>query len=333
MKTTNAIIMVSAPQPLLDESRGRFCIRPNRHILVTHLCVGELYELDVQNLIATPRVTYKIPRATATLSLCPVPGLVDQYSLVTSEKSDPENCRWDDFAVWHLDFSRGNGLKLTRRCRLAIASFPMAYCSLDAHYSLFSDASSARIHLLNIKTGQWSVLLTHKLEIKPVNMNESNQITQIHATAQYIWYTISGTGTLYRVPYNFDPVDPSTPLQIRGDVEIVSDYGHSLEAFQVTADENTVFGLNSVDGSLIETDLRVGTRSEAQQHYRKSGLTGSSSIAFWNDSCGEPRLCIIYDRAASGLAGTIVSWRTIVDSMTTDITTTITSATDSRSLL
>ncbi|KAI1341086.1 hypothetical protein F5Y15DRAFT_24662 [Xylariaceae sp. FL0016] len=233
-----------------------FAVRPNNHLLAARLDAPAVYDIDAEDPDAEPHLVFEFPGMAAALNLCAIPGRPEEYSVIVSEISDLNACRWEKFYVWHLDLS-GSEPKATNNGYLTDCALPLGLMAVTERHILVADSAQSCIQCLDVTTGRSTVVLADKESMDPYDDESFFGVNRMAVANGFLYYTNFSTGQIYRAPVEVDEGDPKTPVRVTGPAELVTDDLQHCDGFKITPDGSAAYTLNCIDGKLMRTDLNA----------------------------------------------------------------------------
>ncbi|CAJ2504934.1 Uu.00g123280.m01.CDS01 [Anthostomella pinea] len=236
-----------------------FVLRPNGNILATRLDKPELYTFDAEDPDATPHLLHHLELCNGLINIIELPGRPDEYHIL-SGNIDLEKGTCKDCLLWHAVLSQDDSSppKLTQIAEVKDAGFAMGIVAVTDRVMLIADSGKGCVWHLDTETGKMSQFVADDTMMPPTEADFFG-LNRIRVVGDYLWFTNTSAGTLYRIPVEMDTAQPEVAIRATGPVQkVLGDLPH-LDGLALTKDQTRAYTVSMADGQLLEIKVDPAT--------------------------------------------------------------------------
>ncbi|KAI1406116.1 hypothetical protein F4819DRAFT_481935 [Hypoxylon fuscum] len=238
-----------------------FALRPNGKILASRLDEPELYTFRAEDPESTPELLHSFEEeANGLINLCPIPGSTDEY-LVLSAIVDLVNVEFEEFIVWRVTLSPDDSSppKVTKLLKIEETGFCIGIYAATDRIMLIPDSFKNCIWRLDIQTNQVSLFVAD--DSMKVASGEGNffGLNRIRITDEFLWFTNTSAGMLYRIPIERLQDDASVGIRTTGPVQLLTDDIPHCDGLAISQDQTAVYTCSYTDGFIWKVSIDPST--------------------------------------------------------------------------
>jgi hypothetical protein len=231
-------------------------VRPNGRGLLSRLDQPELWDVDVDDPAAEPRLLHTFPDSGGIIDVCPVAGRPDQYAVI-SGAVDMEKVVFLDFVLWRVELDPDDARppQVARVAALPDAGLLLGATPLTDRFMLVADSGKHSISWIDLETGHSQVLVQDDNSMKAETDSDFFGLNRLRVAAGHLWYTNSSAGLLCRVPVELTPASPDAPIRLAGEIACVADDIPGCDGLAVAEDGSRAYMVNYATGTLWRVDV------------------------------------------------------------------------------
>ena len=275
MPEEDVVLLTQAPSESWFEG---FVIRPNGKVLATRLDKPELYTFVADDPDAIPQLLCTLPDCNSLVNLSSIPGCEDEYFVLCST-ADLEKVSQANVWLWRVVMGSDDSVppKTIRVTSVPDEGYCLGVKAVSDRVLLLPDGRTGCIYHLDTQTGKMTVFADDE-SMKSGTGEGFFGVNRLQIVGNFVYFTNSGTGTLCRIPVEFDPAHADVAIRPAGPVQIVSDDLPShLDGMAVAPDQSHAYVASHIDGHLHKVEIDPAT-GKGTAHVIMSSLDSPTGI-------------------------------------------------------